>query len=100
MIFCADATVIIDYCVTRIDTPPMMGCEDHGVLDPEEEDDGDEWLTSIVPCSSLEAHADVMRICISRCRLSMFVVVMTLYHRAVYRPFAQYVEWRSQSKTC
>jgi len=33
-----------------VDTPPGGHCEDHD-CDPEEEDDGDEWLKSIVPCS-------------------------------------------------
>lgn len=34
-----------------VDAPPGGHCEDHD-CDPEEEDDGDEWLKSIVPCSS------------------------------------------------
>jgi hypothetical protein len=33
-----------------VDTPPGGHCEDHD-CDPEDEDDGDEWLKSIVPCS-------------------------------------------------
>lgn len=33
-----------------VDAPPGGHCEDHD-CDPEEEDDGDEWLKSIVPCS-------------------------------------------------
>ena len=33
-----------------VDTPPGGHCEDHD-CDPEEEDDGDEWLKGIVPCS-------------------------------------------------
>lgn len=34
-----------------IDTPPGGHCIDHDDYDPEDEDDGDEWLKSIVPCS-------------------------------------------------
>jgi len=33
-----------------VDTPPGGLCEDHN-CDPEEEDDGDEWLKNIIPCS-------------------------------------------------
>lgn len=33
-----------------VDTPPDHHCEDHD-FDPEEEDDGDEWLKSVVTCS-------------------------------------------------
>jgi len=33
-----------------VDTPPGGFCEDHD-CDPDEEDDGDEWLKSIVPCA-------------------------------------------------
>jgi serine/threonine protein kinase len=33
-----------------VETPPGGHCEDHD-CDPEEEDEGDEWLKSIVPCS-------------------------------------------------
>jgi len=33
-----------------VDAPPGGHCEDHD-CDPGEEDDGDEWLKSIVPCS-------------------------------------------------
>jgi serine/threonine protein kinase len=36
--------------VGGMDTPPGGHCEDHD-CDPEDEDDGDEWLKSIVPCS-------------------------------------------------
>jgi serine/threonine protein kinase len=43
--------------VSGIDTPPTMPCEDHGMLDPEDEDDGDEWLKSIEPCSQSEVEA-------------------------------------------
>lgn len=34
-----------------IDTPPGAHCVDHDDCDPEDEDDGDDWLTNIVPCS-------------------------------------------------
>jgi serine/threonine protein kinase len=37
--------------VGGVDTPPGGRCEDHD-CDPEEEDDGDEWLKGIVPCST------------------------------------------------
>jgi len=36
--------------VGGVDTPPGGHCEDHD-CDPEDEDDGDEWLKSIEPCS-------------------------------------------------
>jgi len=36
--------------VGGVDTPPGGHCEDHD-CDPEDEDDGDEWLKSIIPCS-------------------------------------------------
>jgi len=36
-----------------VDTPPGGHCEDHD-CDPEEEDDGDEWLKSIVTCSDAQ----------------------------------------------
>ncbi|KAF9453221.1 Pkinase-domain-containing protein [Macrolepiota fuliginosa MF-IS2] len=34
-----------------IDTPPGGHCVDHDDCDPEDEDDGDDWLKSIEPCS-------------------------------------------------
>jgi len=34
-----------------IETPPGGHCVDHDDCDPEDEDDGDDWLKSIVPCS-------------------------------------------------
>ncbi|KXN85465.1 Serine/threonine-protein kinase oca2 [Leucoagaricus sp. SymC.cos] len=34
-----------------IETPPGGHCVDHDDCDPEDEDDGDEWLKSIVSCS-------------------------------------------------
>ena len=34
-----------------VDTPPGGHCEDHD-CDPEDEDDGDEWVKGIVPCSA------------------------------------------------
>lgn len=33
-------------------TPPGQHCVDHD-CDPEDEDDGDDWLKSIVPCSAV-----------------------------------------------
>lgn len=39
-----------DHSNSGVDTPPDKYCEDHD-CDPEEEDDGDEWLKSINPCS-------------------------------------------------
>jgi len=35
----------------REGTPPGGHCVDHDDCDPDDEDDGDEWLKSIVPCS-------------------------------------------------
>jgi hypothetical protein len=35
---------------TGVDAPGSGPCADHD-CDPEEEDDGDEWLRSIEPCS-------------------------------------------------
>lgn len=37
-----------------VETPPDHFCEDHD-FDPEEEDDGDEWLKNVVACS-VEGH--------------------------------------------
>ncbi|KAF5358277.1 hypothetical protein D9756_001647 [Leucocoprinus leucothites] len=34
-----------------IETPPGGHCVDHDDCDPEDEDDGDEWLKNIAPCS-------------------------------------------------
>lgn len=34
-----------------LDTPPGGHCVDHDEYDPEDEDDGDEWLKAIEPCS-------------------------------------------------
>lgn len=34
-----------------IETPPGGHCVDHDDCDPDDEDDGDDWLRSIVPCS-------------------------------------------------
>jgi hypothetical protein len=34
-----------------IDTPPGLACEDHCGLDPDDEDDGDEWIKGIQACS-------------------------------------------------
>jgi hypothetical protein len=34
-----------------IETPTGGHCIDHDDYDPEDEDDGDEWLKSIAPCS-------------------------------------------------
>ncbi|KAL0947008.1 hypothetical protein HGRIS_013152 [Hohenbuehelia grisea] len=39
-----------DGSLSGLDTPPGGVCEDHD-CDPEEEDDGDEWLKSIASCS-------------------------------------------------
>jgi len=36
---------------TGFDSPPGGHCVDHDECDPDEEDDGDEWLKSIVTCS-------------------------------------------------
>ncbi|EAU88460.2 other/HAL protein kinase [Coprinopsis cinerea okayama7 len=33
------------------DSPTQVSCVDHDECDSEDDDDGDEWLTSIVPCS-------------------------------------------------
>jgi hypothetical protein len=42
----------VDRSKSGIDTPPGSHCVDHGECDPEDEDNGDEWLTSVVPCST------------------------------------------------
>ena len=36
-----------------VETPHGGHCVDHDDCDPEDEDDGDEWLKSIVPCSRI-----------------------------------------------
>jgi serine/threonine protein kinase len=42
----------VDRSKSGIDTPPGSHCVDHGECDPEDEDNGDEWLTGVVPCST------------------------------------------------
>lgn len=36
-----------------VETQPGGHCVDHDDWDPEDDDDGDEWLKSIVPCSNI-----------------------------------------------
>src|ERR1700722_1626511 len=47
--------------VGGVDTPPGGHCEDHD-CDPEDEDDGDEWLKSITPCSTVGVSPQHMHI--------------------------------------
>ncbi|KAJ8522902.1 hypothetical protein ONZ45_g546 [Pleurotus djamor] len=44
-----------------IETPPGGHCQDHDCT-PEEEDDGDEWLKSIVPCSRTDVQPNHVHI--------------------------------------
>ncbi|XP_006458201.1 hypothetical protein AGABI2DRAFT_199602 [Agaricus bisporus var. bisporus H97] len=41
----------VDSIRSGIDTPPGAHCVDHGECGTGDEDNGDEWLTGIVPCS-------------------------------------------------
>lgn len=50
-----------DHSNNGVDTPPEKYCEDHD-YDPEEEDDGDEWIKSIHPCSESAKTPDHIHI--------------------------------------